>query len=228
MKVLLVDDDVDLLDVTAYALRREGFRLATAADGAAGLRRWQEDQPDVVVLDVGLPRLGGLDVCREIRAAGSTPIIMLTGHTTEDEIVRGFRAGADDYVTKPFSPRVLALRIRAVARRGSGTTEDEPEELAVGPFVLEREAHQVRVTGQSPVQLTPTEFRLFWALATSAGRLVSLNRLVELAWGYEEGDPSLLKTHICHLRTKLKLRASGPGVIDSVPRVGYRFVPTTA
>ena len=118
MKVLLVDDDADLLDVTAYALRREGFHIITATDGEIAFARFEAARPDVVVLDVGLPRRSGLEVCRAIRDAGRTPVILLTAFGQEEDIVRGFRVGADDYVVKPFSPRLLALRIRAVASRG--------------------------------------------------------------------------------------------------------------
>jgi DNA-binding response OmpR family regulator len=213
MKVLLVDDDVDLLDVTAYALRREGFQLITATSGELAIARWEAAQPDVIVLDVGLPGRNGLDVCRTIRRAGPTPIILLTA--------RG--VGADDYIVKPFSPRLLALRIRAVARRASPRAMvEEPVELAVGELVLERESHQVQVNGRT-VRLTPIEFRLLYLLASNAGRVVQATRLADYVWGYDEGDAALLKTHCSHIRKKLRLGPGGPAEIQAVPRVGYRL-----
>src|SRR5437868_15077002 len=118
MKVLLVDDDLDLLDVTSYALRRDGLNTIVASDGAQALRRWQTETPDIVVLDISLPHMNGLEVCHKIRQNSSTPVILLTGHSDEEHVVQGFRMGADDYVTKPFSPRQLAMRIQAVCRRG--------------------------------------------------------------------------------------------------------------
>lgn len=223
MKVLLVDDDVDLLDVTAYALRREGFQLITATSGELAIIRWEAAQPDVVVLDVGLPGRSGLDVCRAIRRAGPTPVILLTARGDEADIVRGFGAGADDYVVKPFSPRLLALRIRAVARRASWRAAiDEPAELVVGALMLEQESHQVQVQGHT-VQLTPIEFRLLYLLASNAGRVVPTTRLVDYVWGYDAGDAALLKTHCSHLRKKLQLGPGGPAELQAVPLVGYRL-----
>jgi DNA-binding response OmpR family regulator len=223
MKVLLVDDDADLLDVTAYALRREGFQIITATDGEIAFARFETARPDVVVLDVGLPRRSGLEVCRAIRDAGRTPVILLTAFGQEEDIVRGFRVGADDYVVKPFSPRLLALRIRAVASRGGAATVEEQPEVALGPWMLEQESHQVRL-GDRSVQLTPIEFRLLYMLASNAGRVVSGARLVDYVWGYDEGDPSLLKTHVSHIRKKLRLGPGSPIAIRSAPRVGYRLV----
>ncbi len=225
MKVLLVDDDLDLLDVTAYALRRDGFTVILAADGVQAVQRWQADRPDVVVLDVGLPHLTGFEVCQQMRQHESTPVIFLTARQEEEQLVQGFKVGADDYLTKPFSPRELALRIRAVGRRAGGAgTVELVREVRVGDLVLDSESHEVR-RGDWLVQLTPLEFRLLYLLASNAGRVVPHERLVEYAWGYEEGDVALLKTHISHIRTKLALPATGPGSIQAVPRLGYRLTP---
>ncbi len=228
MKILLVDDDVDLLDVTAYALRREGFTIIVATDGAQALRRWQSERPDLVVLDVGLPHHTGFEVCRTIRQGGDTPVILLTGLHAEEHVVRGFQLGADDYVTKPFSPRQLAMRIRAVLRRGPQTGQPEPvRQLRLGELALDRESHEAR-HGERAIALTPIEFRLLYILASNAGRVVSSSRLVDYAWGYDGGDVSLLKTHISHLRKKLALPQADLGDIRAVPRVGYRLTHTTA
>lgn len=228
MRILLVDDDPDLADVTAYALRREGYDVTVAADGEEALRRWQTGKPDVVVLDVGLPRMNGLDVCSAIRASGSTPVILLTGRHKEDQIAEGFRRGADDYVTKPFSPRQLAMRVRAVSRRGGRAWEPEVvRELRFGDMVLDVEAHEVR-RGSEVIPLTTIEFRLLHLLVSNIARVVSTDRLVDFAWNYEGGDNSLLKTHISHIRTKLGWRAGGQWDIASVQSVGYRLLQRTA
>jgi DNA-binding response OmpR family regulator len=227
MKVLLVDDDIDLLDVTAYALRREGFNVIAATDGLHALQRWETDHPDLVVSDVEMPRLDGLELCRRIRQESPTPVILLTGHNREEEIVRGFQIGADDYVTKPFSPKQLAMRIRAVHRRGATTNQPEPvRHLRVGQLLLDRETHEVSDDGR-PVHLTPLEFKLLYILATNAERVVTANRLVDYAWDYDGGDVSLLKTHFSHLRKKLGLPRPDLGDIKAVPRVGYRLTQST-
>jgi len=221
MKILLVDDDTDLLDVTAYALRREGFNVIVATDGAQALRRWESDDPDLVLLDVGMPRMSGLEVCRKIRQTSTTPVIMLTAASDEEHVVQGFRSGADDYVSKPFSPKQLALRIRAVMRRSAGQTVTESQRiLQVGEFTLDLESHQV-TRGDEIVQLTPLEFRIFHMLAINEGRVVTFSRLVEFGWGYDGGEPAMLKTHISHLRKKLKLEPGRPGYIQVLHGVGY-------
>jgi DNA-binding response OmpR family regulator len=221
MKILLVDDDTDLLDVTAYALRREGFHVIVATDGAQALRRWESDDPDLVLLDVGMPRMSGLEVCRKIRQTSTTPVIMLTAASDEEHVVQGFRSGADDYVSKPFSPKQLALRIRAVMRRSAGQPVTESQRiLQVGEFTLDLESHQVTRSDEI-VQLTPLEFRIFHMLAINVGRVVTFSRLVEFGWGYDGGEPAMLKTHISHLRKKLKLEPGRPGYIQVLHGVGY-------
>lgn len=227
MKILLADDDADLLDVTAYALRREGFAVIGANDGAQALRRWQQDHPDIVVLDVTMPVLDGFTVCRQIRDAGTTPVILLTALQQEEQIIRGFEAGADDYVTKPFSPRQLAMRLRAIWRRSTNGESEPARELRLGPLTLDTESHEVTL-GEEPIHLTPIEFRLLFILATNQGRVVSTARLVEYGWGYDGGDVSLLKTHVSHLRKKLRLPSDDLGEIRAIARVGYRLTRTSA
>lgn len=223
VKVLLVDDDTDLLDVTAYAMRREGFNVIVATDGEQAVRRFQQDHPDVVVLDVNMPWLSGLEVCQKIRQSRSTPVILLTAVNQEEQILQGFQAGADDYVTKPFSPRQLAMRIRAVWRRNAARDEPEPvRELRLGELILDAESHDVRFQNR-PIQLTPIEFRLLYILAANDGRVVSNNRLVDYVWGYDGGDTALLKTHVSHIRRKLDLPNEHLGEIRAIPRVGYRL-----
>ena len=223
MKILLVDDDTDLLDVTAYALRREGFSVIVATDGLQAIQRLERDEPDLIVSDVSMPRLNGLALCEQIRRTSSIPIILLTGFNNEEQVIQGFKVGADDYVTKPFSPRQLAMRIRAVLRRG--TTSSDPEiarELRVGDLILDMESHEVTFHDRQ-IQLTPIEFQLLYILAANYDRVVSSSRLVDFAWGYDGGDTSLLKTHISHIRKKLQMPDCGIGDIRAIPRVGYRL-----
>ena len=224
MKVLLVDDDIDLLDVTSYALRREGFNVIVATDGLQAQQRWETDHPDLVVSDVAMPRMNGLELCQRIRRDSTTPVILLTAMNGEEQIIKGFELGADDYVTKPFSPRQLAMRIRAVWRRGSMTSEpDAVRQLRVGELVLDVESHEV-IHRDQDIQLTPIEFKLLYILAANRGRVVTSSRLVDYAWGYDGGDVSLLKTHISHIRKKLQLPQPDLGDIRAVPRVGYRLL----
>jgi len=221
MRILLVDDDSDLLDVTAYALRREGFDIIVAANGAQALHRWQTDKPDLIVLDISMPRVSGLEVCRRIRELSTIPIVMLTGASDEPHIIDAFQQGADDYVTKPFSPKVLAVRIRAVLKRGASIPEEKPsQQLQVGDCLLDVEACQIR-KGEQIIQLTALEFRILQALALNEGRVVSFRRLIESAWGYDEGDTSTLKTHISHIRKKMDTSPGHAGYIGVVQGIGY-------
>ena len=228
MKVLVVDDDEELLDLMTYALRREGFSVLGAVDGQQALLRWETDKPDIILLDGNLPKIDGFDVCRRIRHESKTPIIMLTARDDEPDIVRGLTLGADDYVTKPFSTKQLTARIRAVLRRSQADTYRQPaSEVRAGELVLDLQSHQATKAGVA-VQLTPLEFRLLHLLAMNEGRVVPYARLIEYAWGYYgEHHSALLKTPISHLRTKLGLSISGPGGIRSVMGVGYSLTRVT-
>jgi DNA-binding response OmpR family regulator len=228
MKVLLVEDDADLLDLLTYALRREGYTVLTAMDGLQALKRWEDDTPDVVLLDANLPKLDGYEVCRRIRHDGTTPIIMLTARDEEEDILRGFRLGADDYVNKPFSARQLAARLKAVLRRSQADPYRQPvREVKVGDVLLDLQSYSVKA-GDRQIQLTPLEFRILYLLGVNEGRVIPYSRLVEYAWGYEGGDSSLLKTHICHIRQKLSLSAGKNGGIRAVPGVGYSLAIAAA
>jgi DNA-binding response OmpR family regulator len=156
IKILVADDDADLLDVTTYALRREGYSTVTATDGPQAVDKYAAERPDLVLLDLGLPRMSGFDVCRRIRETAATPIIMLTARSDDDNVVQGFLTGADDYVTKPFSHRQLAARIRAVLNRTHGGLTPEPAgSLTVGSLRLEMQSHDVTVRNERTVRLTP-------------------------------------------------------------------------
>lgn len=221
MKILVVDDDADLLDLTGYALRREGFTVVQALDGEQALRRWETEEPDLVLLDANMPKMNGFEVCRTIRQASTTPVIMLTARDDEEDILQGLELGADDYVTKPFSAKQLIARIKAVIRRCQGDPFRQPvSELRAGDLVLDLQSHEAK-KGGAAVQLTPLEFRLLYMLAMNEGRVIPYDRLVEYAWGYDGGDSSLLKTHMSHIRSKLGIGGSGAGSIRAIPGVGY-------
>lgn len=225
MKALVVDDDVDLLDLTTYALRREGYIVLPAVDGTQALQCWETEQPDIILLDANLPRINGFEVCRRIRQEAKTPIIMLTARNAEEDVIRGLQLGADDYVTKPFSARQLAARMKAILRRSTSDRYDQPRsEIRVGSLTLDSQCHEATRDGVA-VELTALEFRILFLMAANPNRVVPYTRLVEYAWGYDSGDAGLLKTHVCHIREKLAMPLSGKAGIKAVPDVGYKFVP---
>jgi DNA-binding response OmpR family regulator len=226
MRVLLAEDDTDIQDVTTYALRKYGYEVVSVTDGALALERWQAVQPDLVLLDVNLPNLSGLDICRQIRKQSSVPIIMVTAHDDEDRVVEGFESGADDYVAKPLSYRALAMRMRTVLqRRTDGPLLLASSAVHAAGISVDLEGHEVRKDGKA-ARLTRLETRILFHLVNNAGRVVSTDRLIELAWNYEGGDAFALKTHISHIRQKLDLIKDQPGYISSVPHVGYRLETT--
>ena len=169
MKVLVVDDDADLLDLTSYALRREGFTVIPASDGQQAVQRWESETPDLVVLDANMPKMNGFEVCRKIRQGSETPVIMLTARGDEGDILQGLQLGADDYVTKPFSAKQLIARMRAVLRRCQADPYRQPvSQLTVGDLMLDLQSHEATKGGE-PVQLTPLEFRILYMLALNEG-----------------------------------------------------------
>lgn len=225
MKVLVVDDDTELLDTLGYVLRREGYEVHSAVDGQQALKHYETTQPDLVVLDGILPKIDGFEVCRQIRQNGSTPIVLLSARLNEDDRIRGLQLGADDYITKPFSTRELCARIKALLRR-SGLSAEQPlsGEVRVGDLVLHLQSYQL-TRHKTPIRVTRIEFRILCLLAFNAGQVVPHRQLIEYAWGYrDEGNSSLLKTHICHLRKKLGRDWNGQSGIESLVNVGYRLV----
>src|SRR5579859_6417585 len=179
MRVLLAEDDTDMLDVTSYALRKHGFDVVGVTDGAAAVERWHKDQPDLVLLDVNLPNKSGMDICREIRKLSSTPIIMVTAMGDESHIVEGFDCGADDYVSKPVSYRELAMRMRAVLQRRTATPIVETSTIAEsGDVRVDLTGHEVHKAGIA-VRLTRLETRILYFLVSNAGRTITTERLIE-------------------------------------------------
>lgn len=222
MKILIIEDDLALSDVLVFTLRHAGFETVTAHDGLGGLDAWQKEKPDLIVLDLNLPRLDGLAVCRRIRAEAQTPIIVLSVRGGEHEVVQGLELGADDYVVKPFSPRELIARVRAVARR-SGRVADTGA-LAAGGLVLDRTRNEVTRDGGEVVRLTPLEASLLEVLMLNAGRVLSSDTLVTAVWGIEGGDRAMLKQLVYRLRAKIERDPAQPRFIETVPGVGYGLI----
>jgi two-component system, OmpR family, response regulator RegX3 len=223
MRVLLAEDDSDMLDVTTYALQKYGHEVVVATDGPSALRRWETDRPDLVLLDVNLPHKSGFEVCRAIRAQSSTPIIILTAHRDESHVVEGFECGADDYLSKPVSYRELSMRMRAVMQRHTGIPLVETTQVAeVDDIRVDLQAYEVRKANVVE-HLTRLETRILYFLVANAGRVVSTERLIEFAWNYDGGDSFALKTHISHIRGKLRLEKGHPDYISAFPSIGYRL-----
>jgi DNA-binding response OmpR family regulator len=231
MKALVVDDDRVLADVLAFTLRREGFQVVLAFDGAAALERWAQEQPDLIVLDVNMPRLDGFAVCQRIREQGDTPIILLTVRGEEDDIVQGLKLGADDYVTKPFSPRQLVARAHAVLRRAGRSVA--PAIRQVGDLSMDPSRRELHVEGGIPVPLTPLESRLLDYLMLNAGHVLTAEAIIAQIWGPEGGDRDMLRQLVHRLRGKIaqawasetgELEPMHPAYIETVPGLGYGLI----
>ena len=222
-KILVVDDEVDVTELLEFNLKAAGYDVISAEDGPTALRKARDQQPDLIVLDVMLPEMQGTDVCKELRrdpVTASIPIIMLTAKASEIDRVLGLELGADDYVTKPFSPRELVLRVRGLLRRGQ--TADQPQEvMKVGDLMVDIPKHQVTVKGK-PVDLTATEFKLITTLVQRKGRVQSREQLLQDVWEYDSLiDTRTVDTHMRRLREKLGTAAR---YLDTVRGVGYRFI----
>lgn len=230
MKILTVDDDLELLSLISFALRQAGYLVVEAADGPTALQVFEREQPDLAILDVNLPGLSGFEVCRQIRAQSATPIMMLTVHNTEEDEVRGLDLGADDYLTKPFSPRTLLARVRALLRRGEATLaegETKDRTSVAGDISLDPENQTVSLRGGAPVRLTNLEFRLAQYLLVNAGHTIPLERLTQHVWGYRgTGDRQLLKQLVHRLRQKIEQDPTQPRYVVAVPGIGYALHPT--
>lgn len=221
--ILLVEDDASIRELTQRGLEQAGFTVVTAAAGDEGLTRFRADRPDAVVLDVMLPGLDGLEVCKAIRATSATPVVMLTARSDTLDVVVGLESGADDYVTKPFEMAELVARVRASLRRASHPEPDQ-DRLRIGQVRVDIAAHTVE-RGQERLELTPTEFRLLVELARHAGHVLSREQLLELVWGYDYlGDSRLVDATIQRLRAKIEPEPADPQLIETVRGVGYRAV----
>ena len=220
-RVLVVDDEKPLAQMVATYLERAGFSVAQAHTGIDAVDKARRFSPDVIVLDLGLPGMDGLEVCRQVRSFSDCYILMLTARGSEDDKIAGLTTGADDYITKPFGVRELVTRVRAVLRRPRVTTMNAP--LVVGDLVIDPIAHQAQVNG-SVVDLTGTEFALLFAMALRPGQALSRHDLVTEVWDTSwVGDERIVDVHIGNLRRKLGTDSRGRGFIETVRGVGYRM-----
>ncbi|MDQ7849952.1 MAG: response regulator transcription factor [Armatimonadota bacterium] len=223
-RILVVDDEPHIVELVRYNLQQEGFAVSVAADGREALTRVASDRPDLVVLDIMLPEVDGIEVCRQIRAGSRVPVLMLTARDRELDRVVGLELGADDYVTKPFSPRELVARIRAILRRTGGADRlPETGPLEADGLVLHPETHEVWLHGR-PVDLTAKEFELLKLLMRHPNRVFTRDFLLEHIWGYDYfGSTRTVDMHISRLREKIEDDPADPTFIQTVRGVGYKF-----
>ena len=221
MKLLVVDDDPDLAALVGFALTNAGYAVVKAADTAEALRVFDAELPDLVILDINLPSGSGFDVCRSIRGRSPVPIMMLTARGEEEDLVRALELGADDYLTKPFSPRTLLARVKALLRRAGIEAGDTVE---AGRVSLDLEAHAISIAGGAPIRLTRLETRLLQILVAQAGHVVSAERLLAHVWGHRgSGDRQLLKQLVHRLRHKLERDPGGAELLHTESGIGYRL-----
>ncbi|PZF81145.1 response regulator transcription factor [Jiangella anatolica] len=225
-RILLVEDDATVAEVVVAYLRRAGHTVEHASDGESGLRAFAERRPDLVVLDLMLPGVDGREVIRRIRAAGPVPVIMLTALGAEHDRIRGLELGADDYVTKPFSPRELVLRVRSVLRRRADGDGAGHPPLRDGDLELDPRARRVTRAGRE-IRLTTREFDLLAHLLSHAGQAFTRAELLRAVWGWEVGDQSTVTVHVRHLREKVEDRPDQPRRLLTVWGVGYRWERST-
>lgn len=226
-RILVVEDDLTVSEVVTRYLEREGFVVEVAYDGAVALERALADPPELVVLDLMIPSLDGFEVCRRLRAAAPVPVIMLTARGEEADRIVGLELGADDYVSKPFSPRELTARIKAVLRRAGGsvtTAGEEPTTLQAGSLEVDTVAHEARRDGEL-VALTSREFDLLVHLMRHPRRAFRREQLLEQVWGFSYGDTSTVTVHVRRLREKIEADPADPRHVCTVWGVGYRFEP---
>ncbi|GAB4255665.1 MAG: response regulator transcription factor [Thermoleophilia bacterium] len=223
IKILVVDDDENVRRLVAAYLEREGYEVATAADGQSALREAERLSPDLLVLDLMLPGMGGLQVAKRLSARRKVPILMLTARGEEDDQLRGFEAGADDYLTKPFSPKVLVARVAAILRRAGLGESDSEEPIRRGDLLVDPLRREVRVGG-TEIELTTIEFDLLQVLAQHPGWVYSREQLMQQVWGYDYlGDSRVVDVHIANLRKKIGDDPTNPSYIRTVRGVGYKF-----
>ncbi len=224
--VLVAEDEDSFVDALAVGLRREGFLVEVARDGPQAVEMFDATHPDLILLDLMLPRMSGLDVCREIRSRSNVPIIMVTAKSEEIDTVVGLEVGADDYVTKPYKLRELVARMRAVLRRVPQPDEEPGDAegvLAVGPVHLDPDRHQVKVRGEE-VRLPLKEFELLELLLSNAGRVLTRDVLIDRVWGpHYVGDTKTLDVHVKRLRARIEEDPSNPKLITTIRGLGYRF-----
>ncbi|HLS82646.1 MAG TPA: response regulator transcription factor [Steroidobacter sp.] len=223
MKLLVADDDRDLLALIAFTLSQAGYLVVQASDGPSAIQAFRAEGPDLVILDINMPGASGFQVCEAIRAESRTPVMMLTVRGEEEDLVRALDLGADDYLTKPFSPRTLLARVKALLRRAGMDAAAPP--LAAGRLRLDIEEHTLQVGAKPPVRLTKLEMRLLQMLIANAGHTVSSDRLLMQVWGRKgAGDRQLLKQLVHRLRQKVEVDPAMPQILQTAPGAGYKVV----
>ncbi|MGB1285436.1 MAG: response regulator transcription factor [Aggregatilineales bacterium] len=224
-KILVVEDDIKTGNLLRLYLRQAGYEVTIASDGFTGLDYARSQHPDIIILDLMLPKLDGLDICRMLRMETGIPIIILTAKSTEDDVLRGLDLGADDYIAKPFSPREVVARVRTVLRRaGKNGDASLRKELKFGDLLVNLVRHEVTIKGEV-IHLTPKEFKLLETMAKEPGRAFSRLELVERAFGYDyEGLERTVDAHVMNLRRKIERDHSSPIYVETVYGVGYRFM----
>jgi DNA-binding response OmpR family regulator len=220
--VLVVEDELKIRELLRSYLEREGLSVVTTDSGAEAITMAERLQPDLVVLDLGLPDVSGEEVARELRRTGTVPILMLTAKIGEDDRIRGLELGADDYVTKPFSPREVVLRVQAILRRGPSGAADHRRSFGDGELVIDEDRHEARVRG-ALVELTPSEWGLLDALASVPGRVYARAELVNRIRGYELASERTIDSHVKNLRRKSERDPSTPRIVETVQGAGYRL-----
>ncbi|MEY4932808.1 MAG: hypothetical protein RLZZ403_1128 [Pseudomonadota bacterium] len=222
MKILIADDDSDLLGLIGFTLTQAGYLVVKAIDGPSALRAFEAEQPDIIVLDINMPGASGFQVCEAVRQKSRVPIMMLTARGEEEDLVRALELGADDYLTKPFSPRTLLARVKALLRR-AGVDTSTP--LAAGRIKLDVDEHTVQVGQAEPIRLTKLELRLLQMLLANSGHTVSSDRLLMQVWGHRgAGDRQLLKQLVHRLRHKIEVDPAVPQLLQTAPGAGYRLI----
>ncbi|HEY5808717.1 MAG TPA: response regulator transcription factor [Povalibacter sp.] len=222
MKILSADDDKDLLALIAFTLSQAGYLVVKAGDGLSAIKAFEAEAPDLVILDINMPGASGFQVCEAVRTKSRVPVMMLTVRGEEEDLVKALELGADDYLTKPFSPRTLLARVKALLRR-AGMENSAP--LAAGRVQLDMEEHTVQVGGNAPVRLTKLELRLLQMLIANAGHTVSSDRLLMQVWGHKgSGDRQLLKQLVHRLRQKIEVDPAAPEMLQTAPGAGYKLV----
>jgi DNA-binding response OmpR family regulator len=223
-RILVVEDDVRTANLLRLYLQQSGYEVLIAYDGMTALDLARAKLPDLVVLDLMLPKMDGLDICRSLRMETGVPIIILTARSTEEDVLRGLDTGADDYIAKPFSPREVVARVRTVLRRAGKTADNFKKELAFGDLLINLIRHEVTIRGEL-MHLTPKEFRLLETMAKEPGRAFTRLELVERAFGYDyEGLERTVDAHVMNLRKKIERDHTNPVYVETVYGVGYRFV----
>lgn len=218
-RILVVDDDTALAEMIGIVLRTEGFDTVFCGDGLKAVDAWRTERPDLILLDLMLPGMDGIEICNRVRAESGVPIIMLTARTDTADVVKGLESGADDYIVKPFNPKELVARIRTRLRPAA---QAENDVMRIGDLTVDVSAHEVR-RREEPIALTPLEFELLVALASKPQQVFSREMLLEQVWGYHyKADTRLVNVHVQRLRAKVELDPDNPKIVTTVRGVGYR------